>query len=131
MFAYKTTFVALMVGAAVLVAPACQKQNQSNGGQVRSYSNDGYLGLTDVNPNLPTSPTYHTYGDDTRLMREVIKQIPDVRSSSLTINGPDASVKLKLNSGLTDAQMEAVRMDAYNQLATMMPRYRIHVSVYR
>ncbi|MDF2962329.1 MAG: hypothetical protein K0S39_4064, partial [Paenibacillus sp.] len=60
---------------------ACQKQDA----QVKSYSQDGLLGLTDVNPNMPTSPTYHTYQADTELMKATVNQVPHVTGSFISL----------------------------------------------
>jgi hypothetical protein len=125
-------FPILLVGA-LMVFPvaltACQKQGTGTG--VKSYAKDGMLGISDVNPNMPMSPTYHTYQKDTDLMEETIKLVPDVIDSNITINGPVATVSLYVPGNLSDQQLTTVEKDAYDKLSKAMPRYSIKVFVYR
>ncbi|NOU91989.1 hypothetical protein GC093_01900 [Paenibacillus sp. LMG 31456] len=106
---------------------ACQKQNT----QVKSYSQDGLLGITDVNPNMPTSPTHHTYLADTRLIKETINQVPHVTGSTISVNGDVANVKVDVPTSLSDQEVAAVEKEAREKLAHAMPRYTVKVSVSR
>lgn len=127
----KKMAAALLIGA-VFLSSACQKQNTASGEiGMKSYSRDGYQGMTDVNPNLPTSPTYHTYSDDVRMMKSALKEIPEVRSSAITLNGPVAVVKLNVAHNISENEREAIRKEALARLAYMSPRYSFDVSVSR
>jgi Fe-S oxidoreductase len=118
---------ALLVFPAVLTA--CQKQDAPS--KVKTYANDGLLGLSDVNPNMPMSPTYHTYQKDTDLMEETIKQVPHVIDSNIMVNGPMITVNLYVPGNLSDEQFTAVEKDAYDKLTKAMPRYAVRIFVYR
>ncbi|WP_282938232.1 hypothetical protein [Paenibacillus sp. RC67] len=115
--------------AAALMGSACQKQDGTT--RVKSYSQDGALGITEVNPNMPMSPTYHTYKEDTRLMKETIKQVPQVTGSNITMNGPIATVRLSVPANLSAEEAARVERDAYDKLSKAMPRYTVKVSVSR
>ncbi|OXM83169.1 hypothetical protein [Paenibacillus rigui] len=112
---------------AVSLATACQRQQD----KVKSYSKDGMLGVSEVNPNMPLSPTYHHYEDDTNVIKEAIRQVPQVSSSNISLNGPVAAVTLTVPSGLTDQQAEAIRQDAYDKISKAVPRYKVKVAVKR
>lgn len=115
--------------AAAFMGTACQKQDGVT--RVKSYSRDGALGITEVNPNMPMSPTYHTYMDDTRLMKETIRQVPHVTDSTITVNGPIATVRLNVPASLSAEEAAQVERDAHDKLTKAMPRYTVKVSVSR
>ncbi|MFD0679907.1 MULTISPECIES: hypothetical protein [unclassified Paenibacillus] len=117
----------LTVFLATASLTACQKQNT----QVKSYSQDGLLGITDVNPNMPTSPTHHTYLADTRLMKATINQVPHVTGSTISVNGDTANVKIDVPANLTDQEVAVVEKEARDKLSQAMPRYTVKVSVSR
>jgi hypothetical protein len=128
---YKKLAAAVLIGS-LFISSACQKQDKASGPNgVNAYSKDGYLGITDANPNMPTSPTYHTYSDDVQMMKSAIRQIPQVRSSSVTLNGPVAIVKLNVPQHISETEREKIRQEALSRLTMMMPRYSFQVSVSR
>jgi len=117
---------ALLLAALVPAAlTACQKQ----GTKMKSYAQDGLLGITDVNPNMPTSPTHHTYLADTELMKTTIKQIPQVTGSTISIYGDVANVRLNVPNNLSDRETETVKREAYDKLSKAMPRYTVKVTI--
>ncbi|TDF92193.1 hypothetical protein [Paenibacillus piri] len=123
----KQASIVLLSALVILSFTACQKQNV----QVKSYANDGLLGISDVNPNMPTSPTYHNYNADTQLMKSTINQIPHVRGSSITVNGAVANVRIDVPARLSDQELAAVEREAFDKLTQAMPRYTVKVSVAR
>jgi len=119
----------LLLAIAAAMGTACA--TKQDGVKAKSYSRDGMMGLSDVNPNMPMSPTYHNYRADTELMRSTIRQIPYVTGSTININGPVATVRLTVQPGLTPEQAAAVEREAYDRLTHMMPRYTVKVTVSR
>ncbi|MCS7464547.1 hypothetical protein N0M98_31100 [Paenibacillus doosanensis] len=120
----------LLLGAALAVTgAACQKQDGVT--KAKSYSRDGLLGMTEVNPNMPMSPTYHTYMDDARVMKATVAQVAHVTDSTIIINGPNATVNLKVPAGLSDEETARIEQDARDKLSKAMPRYTVKVSVSR
>lgn len=125
-------FTWVLTGAFLMMPVAlasCQKQ--SAGPKVQSYAQDGLLGISDVNPNMPMSPTYHTYGEDTNLMQATIDQVPHVIDSNIRINGPVATVNIHVPAELTAEETAAVARDAQDKLTKAMPRYTMKVTVSR
>jgi hypothetical protein len=128
---FKGIRLMLLLAAAgtVLTLGACQRQSAQGTGQgTTTYSTDGYMGLTNANPNFPTNESYHTYDDDVRVMEEALKQIPGISSSTITINGPKAVVRINVPPQTNDADMERVRLEAQRRLTLAMPRYSVQVS---
>lgn len=104
------------------------KESKSN---VQSYPQDGYMGITSVNPNNPMNSTYHHYQADTYLMKAVIAQFPEIKDSKIMIRGPKAEVKIRFHQGLDAARVDEIRSATQRALMTNMPRYRVEVSVQR
>ncbi|NHN31971.1 hypothetical protein [Paenibacillus agricola] len=132
----KFRLFSLLVGALLMVPVAlvaCQKQaaQSPSPSGVKPYANDGMLGITDVNPNMPMSPTYHTYQKDTDLMDATIKQVPYIVDSNIVVNGPVVTVNLYVPGDLSEQQFKMVENDAYDKLSKAMPRYTMKVFVYR
>jgi predicted small secreted protein len=132
-FMFKRYQIRILLMISLLAAShmlaACQKQDSGSG--VKSYAQDGLLGISDVNPNMPMSPTYHTYQRDTDLMKATISQVPHVTDSSITLNGRNAIIRLKVPRDLPDRETALVEQDAYDKLTRAMPRYTVKVSVSR
>lgn len=89
------------------------------------------LGMSDVNPNMPLSPTYHRYGDDSNVIKEAVRQVPYVTSSIISLNGPVANVTLTVPAKLSSQDAESVRLDAYDKISKAVPRYTVKVTVNR
>jgi hypothetical protein len=114
----------------LLCLSACGATNE-NKLKTQLYPQDGYMGMTSVNPNNPLNPTYHHYQDDSDLMKAVLAQFPDIQDSKISIRGPVVYVKLQLRSGLDTAKAQEIRSAAQRALSTNMPRYRVVVSIKR
>ncbi|NOU77149.1 hypothetical protein GC098_38295 [Paenibacillus sp. LMG 31458] len=97
--------------------------------KAQHYKQDGYLGITSVNPNDPLNPTYHHYEDDSNLMKAVLSQLQGIEKTNISINGPTAKVKIKPRPSLTAAQVEELRSQAQMALNTNMPRYNVIVKM--
>ncbi|MEB3101852.1 hypothetical protein [Ferviditalea candida] len=113
-----TIIILLLSGCAI---------NNGDRTRIQSYSNDGYMGLSSANPNLVTSPGYHTYSKDYRLMQDTLKRIPGIRRYWMNIEGGQVNVRLVLKEGLTSGEISGIYDRAYKDLSLMMPRYRINL----
>jgi hypothetical protein len=97
--------------------------------KAQSYPQDGYLGMTSVNPNDPMNATYHHYQDDTDLMRAVLAQFPAIQDSKITLRGPTAHVKVRMKNGVNAVEAQQIRSAAQRALSTNMPRYQVKVAL--
>jgi hypothetical protein len=119
------------IGAAVLgiaLLAGCANANQSNP-NVKSYPQDGYMGITNANPNNPMHSTYHHYEDDLNLINGVLAQFPDIQHSRVQFKGPVADVRLRFREGLGAVRQDELRSAVQGALSTNMPRYSVRVSV--
>lgn len=96
--------------------------------RTKSYQNDGYLGMSNTNPSLPLTPTYHTYEVDTRMMRDAVMPIAGVRNVRIVMNGANASVKVITAKGLSEQETERIRSEAAQALQHAVPRYDFKVT---
>ncbi|CAM3410122.1 hypothetical protein MALU111345_03425 [Marinicrinis lubricantis] len=112
----------LMVTA--LMSTACGRDND----KVKTYGNDGYLGLTNANPNFPLSPGYHNYRNDSQLIKQTLSGIQEVETYTVNINGGDLYIKLGIPDGYSRAEIETIEQNVYKQLTYMLPRYTIHLT---
>jgi hypothetical protein len=123
---------ALMAGiiavlCAMLLVTGCGNSNNSNGVKTQSYGNDGYLGRTNSYPKIPGHHMASTYDADSDLMMQSIKNLHGVRGSSVTFNGAEAYVTIKLKPGLLPREIPTVERQAASVLRFNFPRYTIHV----
>lgn len=112
----------------ILLAVACGTAKDGTM-RTKTYRNDGYLGITNTNPNLQTGPSYHTYEVDTNMMREAVAPIAGVRKVRITTNGTNVSVKLTVPRGLAVSEKERIRNESLQALQHAVPRYDFKVSL--
>lgn len=117
MFCLSATFIA-----------ACNTTGTGQSQNSKSYGNDGYLGITNANPNLQTSPTYHTYRNDVKVMAATLRTVPGVKDARVTFNGDRAHVKIIVDEGLSPEEARFIENAAYNALLPQVPRYHVKVT---
>jgi hypothetical protein len=108
------------------MASACQSDIGAQNQEVKSYDEDGYLGWTNSNPNLQTSPTYHTYQEDLDLIERTLGRMKQVQRSTVFINGDMIYVTVQ---PVREADADQVRSETYKALSYMLPRYDFKVAV--
>lgn len=103
--------------------------NAGNGGvTAHRYKQDGYLGQQNARPDLLGRRSATGYANDSVSMREAIRNVPGVADSSVTFNGADAYVTIKLAQGLNAREIPTVEQQAATVLRFNYPRYTIHVT---
>jgi hypothetical protein len=117
----------LVTLCAVIYIAGCGSSNQGQS-HVKSYPDDGYLGVTSAGPNNPLHPTYHHYEDDFHVMKAVLAQFPDIKDSRIILNGPHADVSIRVKDGLDAAREDGLRSAVQTALRTNMPRYTVRVA---
>lgn len=127
----KTAWLAVSALLPLLLAAACGGNGGPNDSSSKSnanaYDNDGYLGITNTNPNLQTGPSYHTYQVDTDMMRQAVGKIGGVRHVRIVTNGANANVELTVDRNASD--LERIREEALKALQHEVPRYNFKVTV--
>lgn len=124
--------VTALIGV-IMILPGCGINVGKNPDKVRtqSYADDGYLGRSSGNPRLPGHHIVTNYGTDNTSMREAIRNVPGVADSSVTFNGADAYVTIKLAPDLMAREIPTVEQQAATVLRFNYPRYIIHVTSMR
>ncbi len=121
--------IALLTGLCLLLAlTGCATNGKTGSGvKTQNYKQDGYLGQTNAHPGLPGHHIVTDYKNDNLSMRRAIKNVPGVADSSITFNGADAYVTIKLEAGLAPREIPTVEQQAATVLRFNYPRYTIHV----
>lgn len=118
--------IGMLASAVVLSVSACG----SGAGKTRSYGQDGYNGVQNSFPNLQVGTNNegnHGYDEDSAFMSRVVKEVQGVKSANLFLSGASVLVRIQVDPGLTEEQMESVRKQVQQQLEYQIPRYRYHV----
>ena|GEM_PF-1808265 len=130
----KWTMAAIAV-AVSLIAGGCGNsgdQIRSNmNGDYNGYSQDGTLGYSSSNPNLPNRMQSTNYASDRDFISELLEPFADIEDIQINFNENELNVDLKVNRAVTDQQLRKLRMDAQTKLQTNMPRYEVHVKAQR
>lgn len=94
----------------------------------RFNHDDGYMGITNANPNLRVGDWYtSTVTGDMHRMARMVKQVKGVRDATVEVLGGDAHVSIVPVPGMTAAEKTATKQEVYRRLSVAMPRYHIHV----
>jgi hypothetical protein len=120
-------YASVLLLCLLLVLTGCGQ----SGGQpkAKAYSNDGYMGITDANPNIPTNRSFHTYAVDKSLVLQALQPISGIRSSRIIFRGPNLSVHLDLDPAIDTETAMRIKQTAFEAVSEMMPRYRVKVNV--
>ncbi|WP_274363943.1 hypothetical protein [Paenibacillus thermotolerans] len=87
------------------------------------YTQDGYMGLSNSNPNLRTHPSHHSYRKDRQLMRQALREMALDKRSYIAINGATAIITINVDDDISPQEAEAIRSDVYSLLKGNNPRY--------
>ncbi|HZG56876.1 hypothetical protein [Paenibacillus sp.] len=90
--------------------------------EANRYADDGYMGMSNSNPNFRMNPTHHNYTKDRQLMRQALREMDLDKRSTILISGAVATVTIHLED-LTPQEAAAIRSDAYLLLKGNVPRY--------
>ncbi|TLS49647.1 hypothetical protein FE782_23520 [Paenibacillus antri] len=113
----------LLLSALLLVGGCGSEPNHMDANQ---YAEDGYLGMSNSNPNFRTNPSHHNYTKDRQLMRQALREMDLDKRSSILMSGTDVTVTIRMDN-LTPADAAAIRSDAYLLLKGNVPRYDYHI----
>lgn len=115
-----------LFGSVLLVIMSGCGQNASD--RVKSYRNDGYMGLTNTNPNL-LNRSGTLYDQDIEMVGQLLKPIRGIENTSVGFNGDNMNVALRVDGDLTEKERTAMRAEAQSLLQSNFPRYDVHVRI--
>lgn len=126
---------AIFICTAAFAVSGCGSSDNSyrtniNGGS-DAYNQDGYLGYTNSNPNLPNRLQATSYGTDSAFVNQMVRSISGVDDVRLMVNGKKMNVHLLVNKKLSDRQIRKLRMEAQSKVQFNMPKYEVHVQAER
>ncbi|MCI3926808.1 hypothetical protein MO973_42220 [Paenibacillus sp. TRM 82003] len=111
------------LAAAITVAGCGSEPNQMDANR---YAEDGYLGMSNSNPNFRMNPTHHNYTKDRQLMRQALREMDLDKQATILVSGPEVTVTIHMED-LTPEEEMAIRSDAYLLLKGNAPRYDYHI----
>lgn len=120
---WRLLWIGLFGSALLLLMSGCG-QNASD--RAKSYRNDGYMGLTNTNPNL-LNRSGTLYDQDMEMVGQLLKPIRGIENTAVGFNGDEMNVTLRVNRELTDKERKAMRAEAQSLLQSNFPRYDVHV----
>ena len=121
-------YLAGLVLLIALASAGCSRgPGEAEGGKPQTYGHDGYMGLSNSNPNLPSNPNYYSYSNDTKFMKEKLGELKGIEHIDFRFQDPDIYVNLRLSKELSEEQALRLTEEAQAMLQYNMPRYLIHV----
>ncbi|HZG78292.1 MAG TPA: hypothetical protein VEZ72_20740 [Paenibacillus sp.] len=105
---------------ALLLLSGCG--NEPHHMDANRYAEDGYLGMSNSNPNFRTNPSHHNYTKDRQLMRQALREMDLDKRSSILMSGTNVTVTIHMDD-ITPEEAAAIRSDAYLLLKGNAPRY--------
>jgi len=93
------------------------------------YGNDGYMGLSRTNPNLPITGTAWSYRRDNAFVAELLSGLKGIRHIRITRpGGAHMRVHLDIDRSLGREEAERLAARAETILKENFPRYRVTVT---
>jgi len=126
-FALRSVAAAALIIASMLAAAGCGSQPHPMEGN--RYADDGYMGLSNSNPNFRTNPDHYTYSKDRQLMRQALREMGLDKQATIWMAGPHATVTLHLGETVSPEEAAAIRSDAYALLKGNVPRYDFDIRI--
>ncbi|WP_138756090.1 hypothetical protein [Paenibacillus sinopodophylli] len=121
-----SAWLCILTLAIALSACGSNKQDQA-----KTYGNDGYMGYSNSNPNLPNRLQYLNYNADGNMIEQVLEPIAGIQKTRIYFNGTALHVNLDVDDSLSDGQVEQLRAKAQSVVQYNMPRYSVHVEAKR
>jgi len=114
--------------AAALAASGCGGFGPGTDNRPGSYGNDGYMGLSRSNPNLPLTGTAMSYRRDNAFVAELLRGLGGIRHIRITrTGGTNMRVHLDLDKSLSREEAAKLAARAEAILKENFPRYRVTV----
>lgn len=119
----------LLFVAMVVIISGCSSNNKQVSNKDH-YAEDGYMGLTNTNPSLIGEPNSHNYANDIEAMKRALKEVPNIRKTTIIHDGGYVNIHIHVEPGLTKEEQDNVAQIAQQKLAVMSPQYyKINVTV--
>ena len=92
------------------------------------YGNDGYMGLSNTNPNLPLTGTAWSYEEDREFAAKLLRPLTGIERTRITMRDDAAMhVTLVVDDALSREETSRLVDQAERVLAENFPRYNVTV----
>ena len=119
----------LIPGILMALALAAAGCGGADRGRQDGYGNDGYMGLSRSNPNLPITGTAWSYRRDNAFAAELLSGLKGIKHIRITrTGGSHMRVHLDIDKSLDREEAERLATRAEAILKENFPRYRVTVS---
>lgn len=121
--------LSLAAGCANKTVKSDQGANQgaNQGMNPQTYSDDGYLGNSNINPHVQGRNMSVSDAEAAKAMRQAISSMRGVSGANIMFNGAEAYVSLKIDPNVDARQVPTIEREAATVLRFNFPRYTIHV----
>lgn len=126
----KTAKVMMLILFIAIQAGCASPSEEFNPSSKKSYPRDGYLGATSANPGFPTSPTFHHYPADIRMVKQALAPFDEIEKIHVGIEGADMNIRLRASAKLSAEDKARLQKEAQDSVSYMMPRYNVDVQVH-
>lgn len=93
------------------------------------YGNDGYMGLSNTNPNLPRTGSAWSYEEDREFVEKLLRPLNGIERTRVTMTDDAAmNVTLEVDSALSREETSRLVSRAERLLKENFPRYRVSVA---
>lgn len=114
--------------AAAFAAAGCGSADRDVNDPTDYYGNDGYMGISNTNPNLPLTGTAWSYRRDNEFAAELLRGLDGIRYVRITrTGGSNMRVHLDLDKSLGPEEAARLAARAEALLKENFPRYRVTV----
>lgn len=117
---------------AILLAAAGCSQTDQNTSRPDVYGNDGYMGLSNSNPNLPRTGSAWSYRKDEAFAEELLRPLAGIKRIRIVRTaGAGMHVHLVIDAALSREEADRLTEQAGAVLRDNFPRYRVTVGTSR
>jgi len=114
--------------AAAIAATGCGNADRDADDPTDYYGNDGYMGTSNTNPNLPLTGTAWSYRRDNAFASQLLRGMKGIRDIRITrTGGSQMHVHLKIDKSLSREEAAQLAARAEAVLKENFPRYRVTV----
>lgn len=122
---FRGLFAAMLAVMLTAMLAACGARESE---RLQSYGDDGYMGLSNTNPNLPLTGSAWSYENDGELAEQLLRPMRGIRRSRVRFDGDLMSVTLFVDGALSREETARLTAKARNVLAVNFPRYDVKVA---
>ena len=122
---WKQTLIVL-IGTTALLTGGCGGKSSD---EMKSYGHDGYMGISNSNPNMPNRHSNMSYQLDAALVEQALKPIHGIEPTRLSFNGKELNVILTVNNQLSEREIAKLRAQAQSIVQDNMPSYDVHIKI--